>query len=61
MSKSFLLNGSYKKHLPIREMNKEARRYWKKIDAIKKQDELEKKKLLLKCWIITPHDLAQRC
>lgn len=57
MQKQFLLNGSYNTQLPIKEMNKQAQRYWRTVDAIKKQDALDKKKFLLSCWIITERDL----
>lgn len=55
--KQFLLPGSYKTQLPIKEMNNQARRYWRTVDSVKKQEALDKKKLLLKCWIITERDL----
>lgn len=56
-TKSFYLTGSYKTHLPIKEMNKQAKAYWKRIDAIKKQSDIEHKMTMLRCWIITEKEL----
>lgn len=57
-NKPFLLPGSYRTHLPINDMMKQAKASNCRIDAIKKKKELERKKLLLICAIYTEKDLA---
>jgi hypothetical protein len=55
----FLLPGSYRTYLPIKEMNRQAKRYWGRIDKIKKFDERERKKVFLRCCIITDKKILE--
>lgn len=56
-NKAFFLTGSYRTHLPIEEMMKQAKASNERIAAIKKKNEIERKKVLLRCAIITERDL----
>jgi hypothetical protein len=57
-NKSFLLIGSYRTHLPIKDMMKEAKASNKRMQAIKRKNAIERKKILLRCAIITEKDLV---
>jgi hypothetical protein len=57
-NKSFYLVGSYRTYLPIKELNKAAKAYWRRVDAMKKQEDIERKRILLSCSILTAKDLV---
>lgn len=48
---------SYQTQLDIKQLKKEAKAYWRTIDNMRKKDEEERKKILIRCSIILEQNL----